>query len=88
VPAHHMARALAEAFGFCITATSANLTGEPPTASARMVSATLGKIVDLVLDGGDSPGGPPSTIVDLRGAAPRLVRAGAIAWDRVLRSIQ
>jgi L-threonylcarbamoyladenylate synthase len=88
VPAHPVARALAEVFGFCITATSANLTGEPPTASARMVSATLGKIVDLVLDGGDSPGGPPSTIVDLRDTTPRLVRAGAVAWDRVLRSIQ
>jgi L-threonylcarbamoyladenylate synthase len=88
VPAHPVARALAEAFGFCITATSANLTGEEPTASVRMVSASLGKIVDLVLDGGDSPGGPPSTIVDLRGVAPRLVRGGAVPWDRVLRSIQ
>ena len=88
VPASGIARQLAEALGFCVTATSANRSGEPPSASAVAVSHALGDRIDLVLDGGDTPGGLPSTIVDLRGAAPQLVRAGAIAWDRVLRSIQ
>jgi len=50
----------------------------------------LGAIVDdprvFLIDGGPTPGGPPSTIVDARGDAPRLVREGAIVWDRVLRS--
>jgi tRNA A37 threonylcarbamoyladenosine synthetase subunit TsaC/SUA5/YrdC len=40
-----------------------------------------------VIDG-VTPGGEPSTIVDLTGATPQLVRAGAIAWDRVLESLQ
>ncbi|MND05778.1 hypothetical protein D3C83_267740 [compost metagenome] len=40
----------------------------------------------LVVDGGAATGGAPSTIVDARGAEPVLVRAGAIAWDRVLKS--
>jgi L-threonylcarbamoyladenylate synthase len=88
VPASAISRALAAGLGFCITATSANLTGEPASASPAVVAASLGSRIDLMLDGGDSPGGPPSTIVDLRGAAPRLVRAGAVDWDRVLRSIQ
>ncbi len=88
VPAADGARALARAFGFCITATSANHSGEEPTTSAAAVSRTLGGAVDLVLDGGDTPGGAPSTLVDLREESPRLVRAGAIAWDRVLRSIE
>jgi len=87
VPAHPVSRALAAGLGFCITATSANLSGEPPTASATVVAASLGDRIDFLLDGGESPGGPPSTLIDLRGAAPRLVRAGAVAWDRVLRSI-
>jgi tRNA A37 threonylcarbamoyladenosine synthetase subunit TsaC/SUA5/YrdC len=40
----------------------------------------------LVIDAGPTPGGPPSTIVDARGDAPIVVREGAIARDRVLRS--
>jgi L-threonylcarbamoyladenylate synthase len=88
VPAHPLSRELAAAFGFCITATSANRTGHPATGSATVVAATFGDDVDLLLDAGDSPGGPPSTIVDLRGATPMLVRRGAVAWDRVLRSIE
>lgn len=88
VPASDAARAIARGFGFCITATSANLSGEEPTTSAAAARAALVGVVDLVLDGGETPGGDPSTLVDVRGEAPRLVRDGAIAWDRVLRSIE
>jgi L-threonylcarbamoyladenylate synthase len=88
VPAHPVSQALAAGFGFCLTATSANLSGEPPTSSPDIVAKTIGHRIDFLIDDGDSPGGPPSTIVDLRGAAPRLVREGAVAWDRVLRSIE
>ena len=88
VPASDPSRALARGLGFCITATSANLSGQAPTSSPSVVTHTLGDRINFVLDAGASPGGPPSTIVDTRGAAPRLVRAGAIAWERVLRSIE
>ena len=88
VPDSGVARALAEAFGFCITATSANLSGAPPTASADTVRATLGDRVDYILDAGDAPGGEPSTIVDARGPAIRLVRAGVVPWKRVLESLE
>lgn len=88
VPAHDVARALAAGFGFCLTATSANLTGEPPTSSPAVVRQSIGDRIDFLLDAGDSPGGPPSTIVDLRMAEPRLVREGAVPWERVLRSIE
>ncbi len=88
VPASDAARAIARAFGFCITATSANLSGEAAPTSAASASSALGGVVDLVLDGGDTPGGEPSTLVDAREEIPRLVRAGAIAWDRVLRSTE
>jgi L-threonylcarbamoyladenylate synthase len=88
VPDHAVARRLAEALGFAITATSANLSGQPPTASPDDVAAALGDRLDLLLDGGRAPGGPPSTIVDVRGGRPSLVRAGAIPFDRVLRSTE
>lgn len=87
VPAHEVARALARAFGFAITATSANASGQRPAESADDVARGLPD-VDLVLDAGRVAGGAPSTIVRFDGDTPTLVRAGAIAWDRVLKSLQ
>lgn len=87
VPSHAAARALASAFGSCITATSANRSGAPATALPDEVAASLTQHLDLLLDSGAAPGGPPSTIVDLQRGAPVLVREGAIAWERVLESL-
>jgi L-threonylcarbamoyladenylate synthase len=87
VPAHPVARALAAAFGFPLTATSANRSGAPPAETADRVADTLAGVA-VVLDGGPSPGGAPSTIVRLSDEGLVLVRAGAIAWERVLRSLQ
>jgi L-threonylcarbamoyladenylate synthase len=88
VPDHRVARALADAFGAPITATSANRSGEPPVQSAGELTFHADAGMLLVIDGGVTPGGAPSTIVDARGDAPVLVRAGAIAWNRVLESLQ
>ncbi len=86
VPAHPVARALADAAGYPLTATSANRSGDPPAATAEAVLRVADDPRVLVVDGGAATGGAPSTIVDARGAEPVLVRAGAIAWDRVLKS--
>ena len=88
VPDHRIARALAAAAGFCITATSANPSGQPAARSADEVSDALRMNIDLLVDGGPASGLAPSTIVDLTGRVPRLVRAGAVAWERVLESLQ
>jgi L-threonylcarbamoyladenylate synthase len=85
VPRHEIARALARAFGFCITATSANRSGEPPTADPDAVLRALPNL-DLLIDGGPAPGGPPSTIVDAASDTLRLIREGAVPWSRVLES--
>ena len=74
--------------GFVITATSANISGEPPVARASLISSTLASQLDCILDGGTLPGGSVSTIVDVTGDTPQLVRPGAIAWDRVLESLR
>jgi L-threonylcarbamoyladenylate synthase len=88
VPGSTVARGLAAAFGGCITATSANLSGRPSATEPDEVSPELAGRIDLLLDTGPAPGGAPSTIVDTREGSLRLVRAGAVAWDRVLRSIK
>jgi L-threonylcarbamoyladenylate synthase len=88
VPAHAVARALAGTLGAPITATSANLSGQAPSRSAREVIAAFGDRLDLVLDGGDAPGGPPSTLVELVHGRAILHRNGAIAWERVLESLE
>ena len=88
VPSHPIARGLASAFGFCVTATSANLSGAPATSSPDAVAATLGQDLDVLLDAGAAPGGQPSTLVAFDQAGPVLIRAGAIAWERVLKSLE
>jgi L-threonylcarbamoyladenylate synthase len=81
VPAHAVARGLCRVCGRPLTATSANMSGAPATADPDEVARTLD--VDLLLDAGPTPGGPPSTIVDVSGREIRLVRPGAISWDDV-----
>jgi len=76
--AHPVARALVTALGGPITAPSANPTGrEPPTTAAEVV-AYFGDELALVLDGGPTPGGAPSTVLDVSVDPPRVIRAGAV----------
>jgi L-threonylcarbamoyladenylate synthase len=88
VPSHVVARALCEAFGFPLTATSANRSGHPPAASATDVVTSLVTGVGLLLDAGPVRGGPASTIVEIAASGPRLVRSGAVPWERVLESLE
>jgi L-threonylcarbamoyladenylate synthase len=87
VPADGVARAICAVAGRPVTATSANLSGEPPTAEPDEVERTLGDRIDLLIDAGPTRGGAPSTIVDVTGAAPSLVRAGAIDWEDILECL-
>jgi L-threonylcarbamoyladenylate synthase len=88
VPAHPIARLLADAFGRPVTATSANISGRPPARSQADLRDIGEDARVLVIDGGSAPGGAPSTIVDARRSVLCLIRAGAIGWDRVLRSTE
>lgn len=87
VPQHQAAIALADAAGFCITATSANRSGATAVSRPDAVAEALPD-VDVILDAGPAPGGAPSTIVDASARELALVRAGAVPWDRVLRSLE
>jgi len=83
VPADAIARAVCAEVDRPITATSANISGEPATSDPDQVERSLGGRLDLLIDAGMTRGGAPSTIVDATGAEVVLVRAGAISWDDI-----
>jgi L-threonylcarbamoyladenylate synthase len=83
VPANEVARAFCRICGSALTATSANISGQAPTVDPVEVAEALGDRIGAVIDAGSTPGGPPSTIVDVTGPAPLLVRAGAVDWALV-----
>jgi L-threonylcarbamoyladenylate synthase len=60
-----------------VTGTSANREGMPPPRTAEEVRSNLGDAVDLIVDAGPTPGGPPSTVIDVRGPI-RIIRNGSI----------
>ena len=61
-----------------VVSSSANLSGQPPAETAQEVVAYFGNQLDLVLDGGPRRGGVPSTLVDLTGPRPKLLRLGLL----------
>ncbi|MEW6314022.1 MAG: L-threonylcarbamoyladenylate synthase [Pseudomonadota bacterium] len=79
VPAHPLALQLLKAFGGGIAAPSANRFGRISPTTAQHVRDELGNSVDMVLDGGACQVGIESTIVDLSGDAPALLRPGKIS---------
>lgn len=76
---HGVALRLPQALGGPITSTSANFAGEPPPAKAEEIGTPLVDGIDLTLDAGSTAGKAPSTILDLTGARPRLLRAGSLS---------
>jgi L-threonylcarbamoyladenylate synthase len=76
---HPIARGLVELLGEPVTAPSANPNGLTPPTSAEGVLAYFPEGIDLVLDGGATPGGEPSTVLDLTTDAPRILRQGAVS---------
>ncbi|MEO7996639.1 MAG: L-threonylcarbamoyladenylate synthase, partial [Gemmatimonadaceae bacterium] len=79
VPAHPVAQALIAALGSPIAAPSANRFTELSPTTAAHVATSLGNRVDLILDGGPSDVGIESTVIDLTGAVPVLLRPGVIS---------
>ena len=82
VPDHPVARALLRAAG-PMAVTSANLSGQPSPSTAQAVLAQLGGRIELILDGGETPGGISSTVVDCTGTQPRILRPGPVSKDEI-----
>jgi L-threonylcarbamoyladenylate synthase len=78
-PAHRVALALIRAVGRPLAAPSANRSQHLSPTRAEHVASSLGEVVDLILDGGATEAGLESTILDLSGDCPRILRPGPIA---------
>lgn len=87
VPAHALAQRFLEAAGVPIAAPSANRSGSVSSTTADHVRASLGGAVDMVLDDGPCQIGLESTIVDLTGDNPTLLRAGGVTIELLERQI-
>ena len=78
VPGESVALHLAREAGFPITATSANISTKPPADNPDAVLSYFGDSIDLIIDGGITPGGKPSTIVDATVNPIRVLREGSV----------
>jgi L-threonylcarbamoyladenylate synthase len=85
VPDHWVTRAISRGLRAPITGTSANRSGRPSLTEAAAVRAEFGKDLGLVVDAGRTPGGPPSTVVDVAGETPHILRLGAVSQRELER---
>ncbi len=83
VPSHPVARALIAAAGIPVAAPSANRSGHVSPTTAAHVDADLGDQVALIIDDGPSPVGVESTVVDVSGPRPLLLRAGGVTTEAI-----
>lgn len=83
VPSHPVALALLRAAGRPIAAPSANRSGRVSPTAAAHVAAELGERVAMILDAGRTPVGLESTVLDLSGAAPAVLRPGGVALEEL-----
>lgn len=81
MPKHPVALALLREAQVPVVATSANLSGQPAPRIPAEVLRGFAEKVDLLLDAGPTPVGVESTVLDLTGDEPRILRAGALAKE-------
>jgi L-threonylcarbamoyladenylate synthase len=86
VPDHEATRALLRLAG-PMAVTSANISSQPSPTKAEDVMAQLGGRIPLIIDGGQTPGGVPSTLVDCTGSEIQILREGPLSRDELLKAI-
>lgn len=86
VPDHPVARELLRAAG-PMAVTSANLSGKPSPSTAQEVFDQLYGRIELIIDGGTTPGGVPSTLVDCAGGEIKVLRDGPISLEQILTAL-
>ncbi len=86
IPDHVDARALLRAAG-PMAVTSANISGGANPTSAQEVYEQLNGRIPLILDGGKTQGGVPSTLVDCTGELPAILREGPITLNKLLSAL-
>jgi L-threonylcarbamoyladenylate synthase len=86
LPDHDVARALLRLVG-PMAVTSANISGQPSPTTAQQVFEQLNGRIAMILDGGKTPGGIPSTLVDCTGEEIKILREGPIPKEELLKII-
>jgi L-threonylcarbamoyladenylate synthase len=86
IPKHIVPLALIHGLGTPIIGTSANISHKPSPLTAREVEQQLGSQIDLIVDMGRCPGGLESTVVDITGGTPIILRQGIIPEDEIKRA--
>lgn len=85
-PNHRVPQNLIKRLGCPITGTSANRSGGPDLLTLAAVREELEQSVDYIISGGPAPQGIQSTIVDVTGPEPRLIREGVIPFQEIIRA--
>jgi L-threonylcarbamoyladenylate synthase len=88
VPAHRVSLALIRLAAVPIIGTSANVSGGANALTAKDVERQLDGAVDFIIDGGTCPGGVESTVVDVTGPVPAILRKGAISEEEINTVLQ
>jgi L-threonylcarbamoyladenylate synthase len=87
VPDHEVARRLTKLCGGMIVSTSANKSGERPPWTPKEAIQQIGKEVDIVVDGGPTPGYQPSTVLDLTSEELWILRTGPISGQQIKEAL-
>lgn len=88
VPAHALVRDIVRGLGEPMTGTSANRSGGRAPVSAAEVAFGMGELISLVIDGGRTPGGMESTVIDISsGGGPRILREGPVTRKELERTL-
>ena len=85
IPKHEVAIQLIRQSGGLLVGTSANKTGKKPARTAYEAMEQLGKEIEVILDGGPTPIGTPSTVVDLTTDQPTILREGHVSLQEIAR---
>jgi len=84
VSSHPIANRLSQAVDFPITATSANLSGTPPSTCAHQVAELFENDLGLILDSGVTEGKNASTVIDVTVNPPVIIREGIISMEKII----
>ena len=87
IPANRVALELIKAAGVPIVAPSANISGKGASVSAEEVLKDLDGLINILLDSGPTEIGIESTVVDLTGTAPKILREGAIKKETLMKAL-
>lgn len=81
IPDHSIPLAIAQSNGGAIATTSANKSGQPAATTATDIQTSLGEELDMILDGGFSPGKTASTVIRREGDTISVIREGSVSID-------